>query len=68
MATSYIKTQPALSKDLWITSGIFSSHYLLERLPQAGAKIWLSDEENSQAHIKKFGSLDKDISLWELTA
>jgi len=34
-----------LTENLWITSGIFSSHYLLERLPQAGAKIWLPDEE-----------------------
>jgi Alw26I/Eco31I/Esp3I family type II restriction m6 adenine DNA methyltransferase len=32
-------------RDLWITSGIFSSHYLLERLPQAGPKIWPSDKE-----------------------
>ncbi|MEW6110481.1 MAG: hypothetical protein AB1632_15150 [Nitrospirota bacterium] len=31
--------------DVWITSGIFSNHYLLERLTQAGPKIWPSDEE-----------------------
>ena len=50
MATSYIKTQPALSTDIWITSGVFSSHYLLERLPQAGPKIWPSDEEVLSAY------------------
>jgi Alw26I/Eco31I/Esp3I family type II restriction m6 adenine DNA methyltransferase len=37
------------SKNFWITTGIFSSHYLLERLPQAGLKLWLSDEELSPA-------------------
>ena len=37
-------------KDLWITAGIFSSHYLLERLPQAGPKIWPSDEEVLSAY------------------
>lgn len=45
MATHNKKTEPTLFKDLWITSGIFSSHYLLERLPQAGPKIWPTDEE-----------------------
>jgi hypothetical protein len=30
---------------IWIPSGIFSSHYLLERLPQTGSKIWPEDEE-----------------------
>lgn len=44
MAISYKKTQPILLKDVWITSGIFSSHYLLERLPYAGSKIWPTDE------------------------
>lgn len=39
------KAQPSLLKDLWITAGVFSSHYLLERLPQAGPKIWPLDEE-----------------------
>ena len=34
-----------LLRDLWITSGIFSNHYLLERLPQAGSTVWPSDEE-----------------------
>lgn len=34
------KTQPDLFKDVWITAGIFSSHYLLERLPQAGYKLY----------------------------
>jgi hypothetical protein len=33
------KTQPNLSKDAWITAGVFSSHYLLERLPQADVEI-----------------------------
>jgi hypothetical protein len=33
-----------LTKNFWIISGIFSNHYLLERLPQAGSKIWPSDE------------------------
>ncbi|MBI4691070.1 MAG: N-6 DNA methylase, partial [Nitrospirae bacterium] len=37
-------------KDVWITSGIFSSHYLLERLPQAGHRIWPSDEEVLSAY------------------
>jgi hypothetical protein len=45
MAISSKKTQPKLFKDVWITAGIFSSHYLLEHLPQAGSKIWLPDEE-----------------------
>ncbi|MFZ6006988.1 MAG: Eco57I restriction-modification methylase domain-containing protein [Nitrospirota bacterium] len=44
------KTQPNLFKDVWTTSGIFSSHYLLERLPQAGPKIWPSDEEVLSAY------------------
>ncbi|MBI4848949.1 MAG: hypothetical protein HY808_10305 [Nitrospirae bacterium] len=35
------------SKNFWITTGVFSSHYLLERLPQAGPKLWPSDEEVS---------------------
>jgi len=30
---------------IWIPSGIFSSHYLLERLVQAGSNIWSKDEE-----------------------
>ncbi len=45
MAISSKKTQPKLIKDVWLPSGIFSSHYLLERLPQAGSKIWPTDEE-----------------------
>ncbi len=39
------KVHYKLPDDFWITSGVFSSHYLLERLPRAGSKIWLSDEE-----------------------
>ncbi|MBI4680906.1 MAG: N-6 DNA methylase, partial [Nitrospirae bacterium] len=39
--------QYKLSKNFWITTGVFSSHYLLERLPQAGPKLWPSDEEVS---------------------
>ncbi len=35
--------QQSLLNDVWITSGIFSNHYLLERLPQATA--WPSDED-----------------------
>jgi hypothetical protein len=50
MATSSKKIQPTLLKDVWITSGIFSGHYLWERLPQAGAKIWPSDEEVLSAY------------------
>ena len=50
MAISSKKIQPSLLKDLWITAGIFSSHYLLERLPQAGPKIWPSDEEVLSAY------------------
>lgn len=46
------KFQPNLFKNVWITSGIFSSHYLSERLPQAGPKIWPSDEEASSAYQK----------------
>ncbi len=38
MAISKEKAQPNLFKDVWITAGVFSSHYLLERLPQAG--VW----------------------------
>ncbi|MBI3583509.1 MAG: hypothetical protein HY096_06105 [Nitrospinae bacterium] len=45
MDTTCKKLQPALLEDVWITSGNFSNHYLLERLPQAGAKIWHKDEE-----------------------
>jgi len=37
----------------WITSGVFSNHYLLERLPQAGTKIWPSDEEVVSYLLKK---------------
>jgi Alw26I/Eco31I/Esp3I family type II restriction m6 adenine DNA methyltransferase len=37
--------QQGLFSDVWITSGIFSNHYLLERLPQAGSKVWPSDEK-----------------------
>src|SRR3990167_2484360 len=33
------------TENFWLPSGIFSSHYLLERLPQAGTKIWHPDEE-----------------------
>jgi len=39
MAISSKKTQPALSKDVWITTGIFSNHYLLERLANNWWKI-----------------------------
>ncbi|MBI1810920.1 MAG: hypothetical protein HY035_11725 [Nitrospirae bacterium] len=39
-----------LTENLWITSGVFSSHYLLERLPQAGPKNWPSDEEVLSAY------------------
>jgi Alw26I/Eco31I/Esp3I family type II restriction m6 adenine DNA methyltransferase len=39
-----------LTKNFWIISGIFSSHYLLERLPQAGTKIWPTDEEVLPLH------------------
>ena len=61
MAKSSKKTKPALSKDLWITSGVFSNHYLLERLPQTGAKIWPSDEEVIPA-IRLFKNYTKRIS------
>ncbi len=50
MAMSSKKTQPKLFKDVWITAGIFSSHYLLERLPQTGSKIWPEDEELLQIY------------------
>jgi hypothetical protein len=43
VATFNKKTQPDLFKDVWIISGIFSSHYLLERLHHVGYK--LTDEE-----------------------
>ncbi len=39
------KTQRHLFENLWITAGIFSNHYLLERLPQTGSTVWPSDEE-----------------------
>lgn len=35
------KVHHKLSNNFWITSGIFSNHYLLERLPQAGRKSGL---------------------------
>jgi hypothetical protein len=32
--------------NVWITSGIFSNHYLLERLPQKGCNLYrLTDEK-----------------------
>jgi len=46
-------------RDLWITAGIFSSHYLLERLPQAGSKIWPSDEEALSVYRKIQGLYTK---------
>ncbi len=39
------KVQHKLNNDLWITSGIFSSRYLLERLSQAGEKLWPLDKD-----------------------
>jgi Alw26I/Eco31I/Esp3I family type II restriction m6 adenine DNA methyltransferase len=39
------KLQQNLLNNIWITASIFSTHYLLERLPQAGSNIWLSDEK-----------------------
>jgi len=33
------KTQPDLFKDVWITAGVFLSHYLLERMPDEGIEI-----------------------------
>jgi len=45
MDTPNNKMQQGLFSDIWITSGIFSNHYLLERLPQAGSTVWPSDEE-----------------------
>jgi type I restriction-modification system DNA methylase subunit/fido (protein-threonine AMPylation protein) len=39
------KIQQGLLSDVWITAGIFSNHYLLERLPQAGSTVWSSDEK-----------------------
>ncbi len=50
MTISFEKAQLHFNTDIWITSGIFSSHYLLERLPQAGAKIWPEDEELLQTY------------------
>ena len=38
--------------------GVFSSHYLLERLPQTGARLWPSDEEVSSV-FKAIQSLYK---------
>lgn len=58
MAMSNKKAQPNLFKDLWITSGIFSSHYLLERLPQTGPKIWPSDEEVFSCSLKNSSNPD----------
>jgi hypothetical protein len=37
--------QKNLVNHIWITTGIFSNHYLLERLPQAGLAVWPADEE-----------------------
>ena len=56
MAIASKKIQPSLLKDLWITAGIFSNHYLLERLPQAGPKIWPSDEEETRSKELAVGS------------
>ncbi|MEW6419715.1 MAG: TaqI-like C-terminal specificity domain-containing protein [Nitrospirota bacterium] len=39
------KLQQDFFSDIWITSGIFSNHYLLECLPLAGSTVWPSDEE-----------------------
>ncbi len=48
-----------LTVNVWITAGIFSNHYLLERLPQAGSKIWQSDEEVSAIYQKIQGLYKK---------
>lgn len=54
MATSNKKTQPKLFEDVWITSGVFSSHYLLERLPQIVYKSYgLTDEDIAIVEGKK---------------
>ena len=39
------KIQQGLLNYVWITTGIFSNHYLLERLPQAGSTVWPLDKE-----------------------
>ncbi len=44
------KRQQDIFEDVWKTSGIFSNHYLLERLQQAGTTIWPSDEVISQKY------------------
>jgi hypothetical protein len=50
--------QKNLLNDVWITSGIFSNHYLLERLPQAGSTVWPSDEEVFSCTLKKVRNPD----------
>src|SRR3990170_6801247 len=42
--------QKNLVNHIWITTGIFSNHYLLERLPQAGSAVWPADEEVIQIY------------------
>jgi len=44
------KEQHKPSNNFWITKGIFSSHYLLERLPQAGTKSGIQTKKCSHAH------------------
>ena len=44
------KRQQDVIEDVWKTAGIFSNHYLLERLPQAGTSIWPSDDVVSQKY------------------
>ena len=49
----------------WLPSGIFSSHYLLERLPQAGTKIWHPDEEVFSFSLKKYKNPDTLLHGWK---
>jgi hypothetical protein len=59
------KVQHKPSKNFWITTGIFSSHYLLERLPQAGPKIWHPDEEVFSCSLKKYKNPDTLLHGWK---
>ena len=40
-----MRMQKNLANHIWITTGLFSNHYLLERLPKAISTVWPADEE-----------------------
>jgi hypothetical protein len=52
------KIQQGFFSDLWLTAGVFSPHYLLERLPKAGSTVWPSDEKGISCTLKKVRNPD----------